>query len=690
MAVRGREGIYGGQVPGLHVPAASPAAAFDEKSDKAQCSTGAELSRARELWRRLTAPSDSIEKQSDQISARLLSSTLILAVPLALFILLTQWKRDPAGIQGVDLLVLAYLSWAWLFAYFLSRTAYYRWSVVFLAWMSTLTLMSFHLLGQDILPLYFIILPVLLSSIALDVPSTAGLALVIVGGTLVVPALWGQGRALDLLGGEAGFVCVGALLTLVLSIHERRLREARTRELRGRVEAAEMEAAEREEARQMLLRDAFHDHLTGLASRPLFEDRLLQAMLRSKRLGAGMVGVLYMDLDHFKITNERYGNRVGDELLVRLAGLLKEIVRPVDTVGRFGGDEFVVLLENIAGLPEAVHVAERIRSSLESPIMIDGQKVYATGSIGVLLVGRHYQEVEAIFRDADAAMYRAKAKGGGRYEIFDRSLRDQVDGRDSLESEICRGLEQGQFLLYFQPISSIKTDAIISFEALLRWNHPDLGMIFPAEFIPLAEETGLIEPLGIWVVKEACLHLVRWRTRYPTASLIGMNINLSARQLLQQNLIDQVRGVILDAGIETKSINFEIRENVITQNLDAAVNSITALKGLGVGIQVDDFGRGYSSFSHINYLPVDTLKIDRSFVQAPAHTDRNRDSTRSIIEMGHRFGLTIVAEGIETEQQMRMLQVMGADFGQGYYISRPIKAIHVEERLRDEADRQAG
>lgn len=640
----------------------------------------------RELWRRLTAPSGSVEEPSDQLSARLLSSLLILALPLGAIAFVARWARDPAVIQGLDLLVFACLGLAWLFTYLLSRTAYYRWAVIFLAWVGALTLLSFHLIGRDLLPLSFVILPILMSAMALGVLSTAGLGLLIVTGSLVIPSLRGQGTPLDLLSGQAGFVSLAAAFTLVLSIHQHKLQGVRARELQEKVESAEAAAEERERARQVLLRDAFHDHLTGLANRPLFEDRLMQAILRSKRLGAGTVGLLYLDLDHFKIINDRYGNRVGDELLVQLSGLFREIVRPVDTVGRFGGDEFVILLENIAGLPEAVHVAERIRSSLEAPFMIDSQKVFSTASIGVLLVGRQYHEIDAMFRDADTAMYRAKAKGGGRYEIFDRSLRDQVDGRESLEKEICRGLDQGEFLLYFQPISSIKTDTIISFEALLRWNHPDLGMIFPAEFLPLAEETGLIEPLGIWVMQEACTQLLRWQGRFPKASLMAMNINLSPRQLLQRDFIDQARAVMRGAGINTQSINFEIREKAITQNLDAAVNSISALKDLGVGIQVDDFGRGYSSFSHINYLPVDTLKIDRSFLQSSQRVNRDVDSTRSIIDMGHRFGLTVVAEGIETERQMRMLQGMGADFGQGYYISRPIKAMDVEARLRSDAE----
>jgi diguanylate cyclase (GGDEF)-like protein len=649
---------------------------------------GVELSKIPELWGRLTEPAGSVEDASDRVSARLLSNLLMIAAPLGLIIFLANLLGNPGAARGVDLLVFGYLSMAWLFAYLLSRTAFFQWAVVFLAWMGTFTLIVFHLVGRDLLPLYFVILPALLSAMSLGVFSTAALATLIVAGSLLIPAMRGQGSVLELLGGEAGFVSLAAALMLALSIHEQGRQTARTRELQGRAESAELDAAEKEQARQLVLRDAFHDSLTGLASRPLFEDRLLQAMLRSKRLGAGTVGLLYMDLDHFQIINERYGDTVGNALLVKIAALLKEIVRPVDTVGRFGGDEFVVLLENIAGLPEAVHVAERIRSSLESPFIIDGKRVYATASVGVLLVGRHYHEIEAVFRDADAAMYRAKAKGGGRYEIFDRSLRDQVDGHEALNKEICRGMEQREFLLYFQPISSIKTSTIISFEALLRWNHPDLGMIFPAEFIPLAEETGMIEPLGIWVIKEACTQLLQWQGRYPKASLMAMNINLSARQLLQRDFIDQLRGVILDVGIKPRSLNFEIRENAITQNLDAAVNSISALKELGVGIQVDDFGRGYSSFSHINYLPVDTLKIDRSFVQAPPSVNRNSGSTRSIIDMGHRFGLTVVAEGIETERQLRMLENMGADFGQGYYISRPAKAIDVESRLGSQPDEE--
>lgn len=642
------------------------------------------MSRIVQLWDRLTAPADGVESPSEQLSARLLSALLVGAVPVGLLAFISHLAPEPLGFDAVDMLVLSYASLAWLFAYLLSRTSHFRWSAVFVVWMSVVTLLGLSAFGNTTPPLYLMIPPVLLSAFFLDIRMTGGVALALSLGLLLVSTLRGEATLIQALLGSPGLVALVLLMTFGISFYQRRLVEADTAQLRERVRTAEAEAAKQEAARGIVLRDAFHDQLTGLASRPLFEDRLVQAIQRSKRLGAGMASVLIMDLDHFKIVNEHFGRDVGDELLCRISGLLEEIVRNVDTVARFGGDEYVILLENIAGLPEAVHVAERIRSSLESAFEIDGQSVYTTASVGVVLINRTYDRVADILRDAETAMYRAKAKGGGRYEIFDRSLRDQVDGRPGLEKEMRRGLEGGEFVLYFQPISSIRTNTIISFEALVRWNHPDLGMIFPGEFIPLAEESSLIQPLGLWILKEACTQLRSWQRQYASALQMAVNINLSAKQFLQKDFVDQVHGVILDAGIASKSINFEIRENAITQNLDIAVNSISGLKDLGVGIQVDDFGRGYSPFSHINFLPVDTLKIDRSFVQAMPDARRKPDSTRSIIDMAHKFGLSIVAEGIETEQQMRILQGMGADFGQGYYISRPISAIDVESQLKSE------
>jgi len=429
------------------------------------------------------------------------------------------------------------------------------------------------------------------------------------------------------------------------------------------------------------------DVLTGLPNRVLFMDRLSRSFERARRRRDRTLALIFLDLDSFKLINDSHGHLTGDQLLVAIAGRLESSLRSSDSVARFGqshtiarlgGDEFTILLEDISSTADASCVAERIANDMTAPFSLGGQELFPTASIGVALYNPSYEKPEEMLRDADTAMYSAKALGKGRYEIFDSNMRANALARLQLETELRRGIEQKEFENYYQVIVSLSTGRIYGLETLVRWRHSTRGLIPPKEFIPIAEETGLIVPLGEWVLETACQQMRIWQMRFLDDPPLLISINLSARHFLQSDLVKRCREVLYQTQLSRSSLNIEVTENAIMPNPESAIELMQQLKSLGVQIALDDFGTGYSSLSYLHRFPLDSLKIDRAFVSRIMQDD---DIIRTIIALGRNLGLKVVAEGVETAEQAAKLQELGCEFAQGFYFSVPVNAQETTDLL---------
>lgn len=438
------------------------------------------------------------------------------------------------------------------------------------------------------------------------------------------------------------------------------------------------DVTEKKLAARNLYRKAFYDSLTNLPNRDWFTERLTDAVERVKRNPDYQFAVLYLDLDNFKKVNDCLGHLIGDRLLIAVAQRLSQVFRSCDTIARLGGDEFGIVLESLHGANQSCKVAERVIKSLSAPFIIEGNTILAGCSIGIVIDTAGYQ-IDDLIRNADIAMYRAKGKGGGCYEVFDREMHRQVVEAFQLEGELRTAIAKNQLVVHYQPIVALPKQEISGFEALVRWNHPDRGLVSPSEFIPIAEETGSIVQIDLWVLKETCKQLKIWQETQLYAPEVSVSINFSSQDFVAPDLVDRIASILNETKIDPYKIKLEITETALIENTKYAAEVLTKLKALGVALSLDDFGKGYSSLSYLQQFPLDVLKIDRCFVRELNHNSKNATITKALIQIAHQLKLTVIAEGVETEAELAFLLENNCDNIQGYYFSPPLAISELEQ-----------
>jgi len=424
-----------------------------------------------------------------------------------------------------------------------------------------------------------------------------------------------------------------------------------------------------------LVHDPFHDPLTGLPNRALFIDRLSHRLALEQRRPRASFAVLFLDVDRFKVINDSLGHVRGDAVLLEVGRRLQSCLRPHDTVARLGGDEFGVLLEDVPDTQSARRVADRLQDALKAPFVLHGQEVFCGASIGIAHGSASYVQPEDIMRDADTALYRAKGQGRGRWVEFDSTMHDRAVELLQLETDLRRALERRELRLHYQPVVSLSTGSIVGAEALIRWQHPERGLVAPAEFIPLAEEMGLIVPIGAWVLSEACRQMKEWQERLGMPDL-EIGVNLSSKQFLAPGLVAEVGRVLSETGLSPQSLRLEVTESLLMDRHPQVADAMTGLRAMGVRIDLDDFGTGYSSLSYLHQFPIDTLKIDRSFIARLGTTGEGVEIVNTILALAQSLDMEVVAEGVETAQQLELLKQLHCSYAQGYHLSRPVDSEH--------------
>ena len=472
---------------------------------------------------------------------------------------------------------------------------------------------------------------------------------------------------------------------LELKLRERELRKGqnalelrvaeRTTDLREANDHLQLEIIQRQQVEDQLVHNANYDSLTNLPNRTMFIERLGRALERAKRRSSYMFAVLFLDLDGLKMINDSLGHSSGDQLLTEFARRLENILRPPDTIARFGGDEFTILLEDIEDISDTLRVADRVQEILALPFTQNGKELFSSVSIGIAMSVAGYDQPDDILRDADIAMYRAKSKGGGRHEVFNQSMHTKAVKRLQLETELHRAIEQEQFRVYYQPIVSLEDGKITAFEALVRWEHPERGLILPIEFIPIAEETGMIIDIDWIVMREACSQMSALQKESPASRSWLMTVDISVKHLSRKGFVEQIDQIIAETGLDPSSLGLEITESALIDDDETTISNLSKLNARGFQLHLDDFGTGYSSLGYLHRFSIDTLKIDRSFVGRIGVDGESSDIVHTVVKLAHNMGMRVIAEGIETEDQLAKLREFDCKYGQGFLFSKPVASL---------------
>ncbi len=438
---------------------------------------------------------------------------------------------------------------------------------------------------------------------------------------------------------------------------------------------------DRKRAEQQLVHDAFHDALTGLPNRAWFMEQLQVSLNQARKKPERLFAMLFLDLDRFKLINDSIGHLVGDQLLIGIAQRLRQCVRPVDKVARLGGDEFTILLDGLRDEHEAIEIAERIQKQVAQPFTLNGYETFTTASIGISFSNIGYERAEDFLRDADTAMYQAKFLGKARHVIFDKGMHAHAVNMLQLETDLRRAIDRHEFFIQYQPIVSLESGRLAGFEALVRWQHPERGLIPPDKFISVAEETGCIVSIGRWVLFEACRQMQQWHEIYQLPEPLFVSVNLSTKQFSQVNLYDEITQTLAATRLDPRALKLEITESIVMENIETVNHTLEKIRALGVEVSMDDFGTGYSSLSYLHRLPIDTLKIDRSFVTRMSEQNENKEIVRTIILLAQNLNKHVIAEGVETKEQVELLRELHCHSGQGYLFSPPLGAEKADKMI---------
>jgi diguanylate cyclase (GGDEF)-like protein/PAS domain S-box-containing protein len=462
----------------------------------------------------------------------------------------------------------------------------------------------------------------------------------------------------------------GRMLWCLLSIAERHAADGYVPGYQGIIH----DITDRKRAEERLVYNAYHDVLTGLPNRALFTDRLDRALARWRRNREHRFAVMFLDLNRFKYVNDSLGHAAGDELLKRVGEIIQNCLREEDTVARLGGDEYAVLIDQIETRADAIMVAERIHTCLEAPVTIGTQNVFTSASIGIALAENENERPEDMLRNADLAMYRAKAEGPGRFSIYTPGMHAVALSTMEMDMELHEALINNEFELHYQPIYNLAKAHVSGFEALLRWRNPKRGLLMPADFLPLAEETGLILPIGKWVIQQACQQIATWQALTPARRLPFVSLNISGKQLVQPGFVSETAAILREERVDPANLMLELTETSLLHSPESCAVTITKLRSIGVRFCIDDFGTGYSSLSYLHRLPINGLKIDRSFISG---LDRGEgpELVSTIVALAHNLGIYAVAEGVETEAQLRSVRALGPKYVQGFFLSLPLDAL---------------
>ena len=436
-----------------------------------------------------------------------------------------------------------------------------------------------------------------------------------------------------------------------------------------------------EEREEQLLRDALHDGLTALPNRAMFDTHLKISLARTKRVESYGFALLFVDIDNFKIINDSFGHLRGDEALVEIANRLQRSFRVVDTVARFGGDEFTILVDGVPNVESAMRTAQRVQAEFSRPFTVGESEVFVTSSIGIAVSKAEYRNAEEVLRDANTAMYNAKSQGPGSCRIFDPAMHEHAVARLKLETDLRQACRNDEFRVHYQPIVSLADRRLSGFEALVRWQHPERGLLGPGKFLEVAHETGMIVSIDRWVLHEACRQMVQWQSQFCPEAPLRIHVNLAHSHIFQPDLLALIQEVLRETGLDADCLVLELTEDVIMDRRGILIETVSNLKALGIGVAIDDFGTGYSSLSYLRQLPIDTLKIDRSFIRAMEKDPADSEFVRAILSLGHNVGMKVIAEGIETQAQLEELTALKSDYGQGFLFSKPLPASGAQELI---------
>ncbi len=636
------------------------------------------------FWQRLIGPATEISEPSERRQARMISS-ILLAITLATLIPLTYLGIISPTRAGPLVLFISFILLGVL--YLLSRTRLNHLSGVLalfiLSVIPILYVIATRTYAVEILLIFIITntITLLISSSIISVRNTSFIAIFMLLTFILVHIFLPSAPIVPLVLAILANL-VTSIAILIFARHRNLMEKDRFMETARLNESLQAELTQRKLTEDRLSYISVHDPLTDLPNRTLFIDRLEHAMERAKRRQDSTYAVFFLDLDRFKVVNDSLGHRIGDELLIESSQRIAACLRGEDTVARLGGDEFVVLLEDVDNNKYVIQVAERIQKSITMPFDLDGHMIFVFGSMGIVMGGTQYSSPDDIIRDADIAMYRAKGQGLGRYEIFDPSMLDRAMTRMELEAELRRALQNQQFVVYYQPILELAADRVIGFEALVRWEHPDKGLIPPMEFIPMAEETGLIIPLGYWVLDEACRQIHSWNVQYGIDPPLTINVNLSIRQCEQPDLVQKITDILHKNKLDPGQLKLELTESLIIKDSELINKMLTELGEMGIEVQIDDFGTGYSSLGYLHTLPIDTLKIDRSFISRLGSKDSSSEIVQTILSLAHNLGMKVVAEGVETDEQLSKLTAMNCEYMQGFILSKAVDNLEAGAMLR--------